>query len=218
MNRAPAAPRYGALAVLVLGYAVLVHFTNSNANAKPLGVVLASAPPLMFGLGVAWRSSYRLPALALAALLAGLIFSHWRILESKYPLVYLLEDVGVYTLLSVSFARSLVHPRVPLCTYWADLVHGPLPALLVRYTRKATAAWAIFFVLIAATSLTLYALAPLPVWSAFSNFVTLPLVVLMFLGEYAVRRRVLPPAHRIGLWTSVRAYLDSSRPTRIAGQ
>jgi len=218
MSRAPGAPRYGSLALLAIGYAILVHYTNSNANAKPLGVVLASAPPLALGLALAWRSSYRLPALALAALLAGLILSHWRILQSKYPLVYLLEDVGVYALLSVTFARSLVRPRVPLCTYWADLVHGPLPAAVARYTRKTTAAWAIFFVLIGATSLTLYQLASLPVWSAFSNFVALPLVVLMFLGEYAVRRRVLPPAHRTGLWASVRVYLDSSRPTRTAGQ
>jgi uncharacterized membrane protein len=97
-------------------------------------------------------------------------------------------------------------------------VHGPLPPLVARYTRKATAAWAVFFALIAAASLALYVFAPLRVWSAFSYFVTFPLVVLMFIGEYAVRRRVLPPLHRSGLLDSVLVYMNSSRRTRIVGQ
>ena len=107
---------------------------------------------------------------------------------------------------------------MPLCTHWADLVHGPLPPLVARYTRKTTVAWAVFFALIAAASFTLYVFAPLRIWSAFSYFVTFPLVVLMFIGEYAVRRRVLPPLHRSGLWDSVLVYMNSSRRTRIAGQ
>jgi uncharacterized membrane protein len=60
--------------------------------------------------------------------------------------------------------------------------------------------------------------SPLRVWSAFSYFATFPLVVLMFVGEYVVRRRVLPPLHRSGLWDSVLVYLDSSRRTRVADQ
>lgn len=210
--------RYGWTAALVLGYALLAHYTNLNPSAKPLGAVLAIAPPLALGVGLAWRSGYRLVSLAIAALVAALIFSCWQILERNFPLVYLLEDVGFYGLLSVSFARSLVRGRVPLCTYWADLVHGPLPALVARYTRKTTAAWALFFALIGAASLALYLYSPLRVWSAFSYFLTFPLVVLMFIGEYAVRRRVLPPLHRTSLLDSVLVYLDSSRRTRIVGQ
>jgi uncharacterized membrane protein len=213
-----AAQRYGAIAVLVIGYAMLAHYTNLNPSRKPLGAVLAIAPPLALGLALAWRSAYRLISIALTALVAALIFSHWQILESNYPLVYLLEEVGLYSLMSITFARSLAHGRIPLCTYWADLVQGPLPTIVARYTRKTTAAWALFFALIAAVSLALYQWEPLRVWSAFSNFVTLPLVVLMFIGEYAVRRRVLPPPHRTGLWDSVRAYLDSSRHTTIVRQ
>jgi uncharacterized membrane protein len=144
--------------------------------------------------------------------------SCWPILERNFSLLYLLEDLGFYGVLSVTFARSLVGGRVPLCTYWADLVHGPLPAPVARYTRNTTAAWAVFFALVGAASLALYVYAPLRVWSAFSYFVTLPLVVLMFVGEYAVRRRVLPPLHRSGLLDSVLVYLNSSRRTRIVGQ
>jgi uncharacterized membrane protein len=212
------AQRYGWTAGLVIGYALLANYTNLNPSAKPLGAVLAIAPPLALGVGLAWRSSYRLISLASAALIAALIVLYWQVLERNFPLVYLLEDLGFYVLLSLTFARSLASGRVPLCTYWADLVHGPLPPVVARYTRNTTVAWAVFFALIAATSLALYVYAPLRVWSAFSYFVTFPLVVLMFVGEYAVRRRVLPPLHRSGLWDSVRVYLDSPRRTRVVGQ
>ena len=213
-----AAQRYGWPAALVVAYAILANYTNLNPAAKPLGALLAIVPPLALGVGLAWRSSYRLASLAIALLAPALIFSYWQVLESNFALVYLLEDLGFYGLLSATFARSLVGGRVPLCTYWADLVHGPLPALVERYTRKTTAAWALFFALIAATSLALYVFAPLRVWSVFSYFVTFPLVVLMFIGEYAIRRRVLPPLHRSGLMDSVRVYIKSSSRTGIVGQ
>jgi uncharacterized membrane protein len=212
------AQRYGWTAGLVIGYALLANYTNLNPSAKPLGAILAIAPPLALGVGLGWRSSYRLASLAGAALVATLIVIYWQVLERNFPLVYLLEDLGFYVLLSLTFARSLTSGRVPLCTYWADLVHGPLPPVVARYTRNTTVAWAVFFALIATTSLALYVYAPLRVWSTFSYFVTFPLVVLMFIGEYAVRRRVLPPLHRSGLWDSVLVYLDSSRRTRIVGQ
>jgi uncharacterized membrane protein len=219
VTRREAAARYGWIALVLTGYAVLAHYSNSNASAKPLGAVLAIAPPLALGFGLAWRSAFRPVALALAALAATLIYTHWQILERNYALVYLLEEVGFYALLSLTFACSLARGRIPLCTYWADRLHGPLPASVARYTRNTTAAWALFFAVIAAASFALYQWSPLRVWSAFSNFATLPLVALMFIGEYAVRRRVLPPAHRTGLLASVRVCLDSSsRHTRAARQ
>jgi uncharacterized membrane protein len=216
--RTRSAQRYGWVAVSVIGYAVLAHYTNLNPRARPLGALLAIAPPLALAFALAWRSASRVLSIALVALVAVFIFSHWQILESNYPLLYLLQEVGVYALMSITFARSLARGRMPLCTHWASLAQGPLPAVVARYTRKTTAAWALFFALIAAVSLALYQWSPRGVWSAFSNFVTLPLVVLMFIGEYAVRRRVLPPTHRTGLWDSVRVYLDSSRHTTIVRQ
>jgi len=213
-----ASRRYAWIAVLIAGYATLAHYTNSNPRAKSLGAVMAIAPPLAVALGFAWRSAYRLPALVAAALVAVLLASHWRIIEGNFPLVYLCEECGVYALLSFTFARTLFDGRVPLCTYWANLVHGPLPAAVARYTRSATAAWALFFALITCASLVLYQYAPLRVWSAFSNFFTIPLVVLMFIGEYAVRRKRLPLEHRTGLLESVRVYLDAARHATTQGQ
>jgi uncharacterized membrane protein len=218
ISRQRPARRYGWIAVLVIGYAVLAHVSNSTPGAKPLGAALAIAPPLALGLGIAWRSPYRLFAMLLIGLLTVLIWTQWQLLERNYSLLYLLEDAGLYALLSIAFARSLGRNHVPLCTSWAALVHRPLPDSIARYTRKATAAWALFFALIATVSLVLYLCAPLRIWSAFSNFATLPLVGMMFIGEYTVRRRALPAAQRTGLWASVRVYLDSARPKRIVRQ
>lgn len=211
IRRAWAGRRYIWITACIVGYATLAHYSNSNPRGKNLGVVLAAAPPLALALAFAWRSSYRLAALLAGALAAFLLATYWRTAQSIYPRVYLLQDCGVYALLGFTFARTLLPGRTPLCTQWAIVVHGALPAQVARYTRSTTAAWALFFAVITLTSLVLFQFAPLTLWSAFVNFVTLPLVVLMFVGEYAVRRRTLPPAHRTGLLQSVRVYFNSSR-------
>jgi uncharacterized membrane protein len=210
--------RYAWIAVLIAAYATLAHYSNLNPRAKNLGAVLALAPPLTVAVGFAWRSAYRLASLAVAALVAALLAYHWRIIEGNFPLLYLCEECGVYALLCYTFARTLFEGRVPLCTYWANLLHGPLPAAVARYTRNTTAAWAVFFALMSCASLALYQYAPLRVWSAFSNFFTTPLVMLMFIGEYAVRCKLLPSEHRTGLLESVRVYLDGARRPTTQGR
>jgi uncharacterized membrane protein len=210
--------RYGWIVLLLGGYAALVHYSNAHPDTKPLGAVLAVAPLLALALGLAWRCAYRLAAVTLALPLGALVYSRWQTLESNYSLMYLLEDLALYGLLGITFARSLLRNHVPLCTYWATLVHGPLPPVVERYTRTVTAVWAVFFALIGATSAVLYAWAPLQVWSAFANFVTLPLIALMFLSEYLVRRKILPPSHQTGLLRSVRVFLDASRAARMVRQ
>jgi uncharacterized membrane protein len=80
----------------------------------------------------------------------------------------------------------------------------------VLYTRRVTAAWALFFVLITAATISLFAFAPLRTWSLFANFCVPPLIGLMFAVEYAVRRRALPQAPRRGILAAVRVYFASS--------
>jgi uncharacterized membrane protein len=77
----------------------------------------------------------------------------------------------------------------------------------VLYTRRVTAAWAVFFFTVAAVSILLFLFAPLRVWSIYINFCVLPLVGAMFVAEYLVRRRVLPQVRRAGLLATVRVYL-----------
>jgi uncharacterized membrane protein len=68
-------------------------------------------------------------------------------------------------------------------------------------------AWVIFFAAIIIISSLLFFLAPLAVWSIFVNFLTLPLVALMFIAEFMLRRRLLlgiPSGH---IFDAVRAYM-----------
>jgi uncharacterized membrane protein len=131
---------------------------------------------------------------------------YWPVLEKNFSVVYLLQEGGFYGLMAASFGVSLLGRREALCTQLADKVHGPLTPQEVRYTRRVTAAWALFFILITAATVGLFFFAPLRIWSLFANFCVLPLIGLMFVAEYAVRRRALPQVPRRGILAAVRVY------------
>jgi uncharacterized membrane protein len=193
----------------IAAYASLSHYCNTVEGTHALGAAVAIAPPLMIGGLLLRRWARPLIAPALAAL-ALLLFTYWHLLESKFYWVCLLQDCALYGLLSLSFGGSLRPGATALCTALADKVHGPLTPREVHYSRRVTAAWGLFFAAIVAITVVLFAAAPLRVWSLFTNFCILPLVALMFIAEYAVRRRVLPPAERGRIVATVRTFLSGS--------
>jgi uncharacterized membrane protein len=71
----------------------------------------------------------------------------------------------------------------------------------------------LFFAAMALVSTLLFFLAPLTAWSIFDNFLTLPLVGLMFIAEYRVRRQALPDMEHSHILDSVRAFRNTlARP------
>lgn len=202
--------QYAAAPACIALYAALCHYTNSASGAHSLGVALALAPVSAIAAILAWRRTR--PVITLCLLLSAglLVYAAWPVLEKNFPWGYLMQDCGLYGLLCATFGRSLLASRTPLCTLLADKVHGPLSPAELRYTRHVTAAWTLFFALIALLTLVLFFTVPLPVWSFFSNFCALPLVLLMFVAEYAVRRRVLPQTTRAGLLATMRVYFAGS--------
>ena len=199
-----------AIVVFLIAYAALSHYGNSVAKTRDLGVVLALAPVLMIGLLLVWRAMPHWAVLPTAAGTALLLHHYWPLLEKNFPLVYLLQESGFYSLMAVSFGQSLLGHRVALCTQLADKLHGPLSPQEVLYTRRVTAVWALFFALITAATFGLYCFAPLPIWSLFANFCVIPLMGLLFVAEYAVRRRALPQVQRRGILAAVQVYFASS--------
>jgi uncharacterized membrane protein len=167
------------------------------------------APPLGFGLSLLWRSARPWIAGPLTVAAAVLLYDCWPQLEKKFSMVYLMQECGMYGLLAFGFGRSLGSGHTALCTRVADRLHGPLTPQELRYTRQITAAWAIFFGVLAVSILAFYMFAPRAVWSLFVNFIALPLVGLMFIVEYAVRRRLLPDSERRGVLATVRVFLSS---------
>jgi uncharacterized membrane protein len=198
------------IATAVIAYAVLAHRSNAIPGNGTLGAILAIAPLWLAAVILAWRSDHRWAGLAACGLGALIAYAGWDSLRSHYAWLYLIQQVGAYGLLGLSFGRSLGRGRVPLCTRFATLVHGPLAAAATRYTRSVTVAWTLFFAAMSSALLLLYVVAPLAVWSAFANFCAAPLVGLMFIGEYLVRHRVLPDMQHASILDTVRAVISGT--------
>lgn len=194
----------------VIAYAVLAHYSNAVPGHEDLGAVLAIAPVWIAALILAWRSHHRALSLLACALALALALVEWKNLRGHFTWLYLIQQVGTYGLLGLSFGRSLAAGHVPLCTRFATLAHGSLSADAVRYTRSVTLAWTVFFCAMSAAVLIVYFAAPLRVWSVFTNFCTAPLVGLMFIGEYLVRLRVLPDMQHASILGTVRASMRGS--------
>lgn len=200
-----------AVVVAIIAYSGLSHYSNSHAQARDLATGLALAPMLALGAVLAWRSLGAVLAVLSAVLTAFLLFEFWPGLTRNFSVLYFVQQFGFYLLMALSFGITLIAPRVPMCTMMADKIHGPLTPQELRYTRQVTVAWTLFFVLNMLATWLLFQFAPLKVWSIFVNFASLPLLALMFLGEYLVRRQVLPQVQGGGIIATLRVYFAASR-------
>ena len=203
------AARIGVVAVGIAAYALLVHYVNASGQVSALGAALVMMPVLAAGLALARSPASRGAGLFLL-LAAGLVaWRAWPQLERHSALLFWLQDVGLMLFLLAGFGRTLRAGCKPLCVQFAELMHGPLSPAHAAYARQVTLAWTLFFATMAIVSSLLFFLAPLAVWSAFVNFLTLPLVALMFVAEFLVRRRVLAETSGAPL-DALRAYLNRS--------
>lgn len=193
---------------LIAAYAGLSHYCNRGGHAA-FGACLALAPFVILGASLLRRVRHPLLALASGIAAAVVLVEAWPLLERNFSLIYLFQECGLYGLLAVGFARSLMAGETPLCTRLADQLHGPLTPAEMRYTRLVTFAWSLLLAAITTITLGLYLLAPIAAWSAFDNFVVFPLIAISFIVEHAVRRHVLPKADRGGILATVRIFLAS---------
>lgn len=202
--------RWLGIAALLIGYPLLAHYTNESTQGGKLGAVVAIVPVLLIALALAWRSPRRLVMLSGLALACAALGAAWPMLESHFGLVYWLQHVGMQLILLMTFGRTLIAGRKPLCTRFAETMHGSLSPRHETYARHVTVAWVVFFAAMAVASSLLFFLAPLAVWSVFANFLTLPLVALMFIAEYCVRRSVLPEIKHTHILDALRAFRNAS--------
>lgn len=198
------------IAALVIAYSLLAHYSNNPARDPALGAAVSLAPALLIVVLLAWRSTHRFVMLGLVAVACVLALAAWPQLKSHFGLIYWLQNVGLYLILFATFGRTLLAGQQPLCTRFSEALYGPASPLHVRYTGQVTVAWTLFFASMMAISTLLFFLAPIEVWSIFANFLTLPLVALMFIIEYAIRRRVLPDTGHMRFFDAVRAFRDDA--------
>ncbi len=197
-----------------VGYAMLSHRASASPAPDLLDALVTIIPLLGLALVMAWRSAQRKLMLSLCLLACAILFliSGW--LVAHYKWVFLLQHAGIYALLCLAFGRTLQGGKIPMVSQFAQIVHGILSPALIRYTRAATWAWTFYFGGVTTLSLALFWLAPVHIWSAFANLLNMPLLALMFAGEYAVRCYRLPAADRAGPIEAIRAYRQASSNAR----
>ncbi|MDB5761931.1 MAG: hypothetical protein JWQ21_926 [Herminiimonas sp.] len=195
-----------AIIALVAGYALLAHYTNTAARTETLGTLLALAPIVLTALSMARHSRHRLPMLAMLGIGCAALLMAWTTIAHHFARIYWLEHAGSQLVLCLVFGRTLSGGREPMCTRFARSIHGSLTPEIEHYTRQVTAAWVLFFGSMAAVSTILFFAAPLAAWSAFANFLTAPLIGLMFVAEYLVRRRLHPHTKHAHILDAIKVF------------
>jgi uncharacterized membrane protein len=195
------------IAAVLIGFAGLSYYSDSTPDAPNLAAALSLAPVVVIGLALAWRWTRPLITVLIFALTCALLHRYWDFIRSNYQWSNLIQQAGVYGLVALTFARSLAAGQTPLCTQLAEKLHGPATPAEVAYTRRATAAWAAFYLVLSLAIVALFFGTSQRVWSLFVNFVTFGLIALMFFVEHAIRLKVVPRRHRGGTLTALRQFL-----------
>lgn len=200
------------IAIIIVIYALLVHRVNASGQASALGAVLVLAPMLLLALTFAKKTASRMVGLGVLLIFFAGSWLAWSLIKQHTGFIFWLQDISLMLLLMMTFGRTLLHGRKPLCVHFAEMINGEaLSAQHARYAHKVTVAWVIFFAMMIVISSVLYFVTPLTTWSFFVNFLTLPLVALMFIAEFIVRRRVLTDLpSREHMFDAVRAYVKHS--------
>ncbi len=189
-------------------YLILLHFFISKNETDILTLLSVFSPLLLASVWVLFRSiSVKVWPLAGALLvLAGFYLS----MEGNARVGLLAVNGAFHALLNLSalllFGRTLMSGGEALITQIARHISGELPEEIVRYTRRITIAWCWFFVMQVSVSIFLYLFSSVVTWSFFINVLDLPLVLLMFAGEYSYRRLRYPDHPRISVAKVIEIY------------
>lgn len=203
----PGALRGAAVAGLVFCWMVAAHWGSDTLGNPNLRLALAVSPLIVAGAMIFVTHAGRWWAWALAVLLAGGLWTLWPVLRINVPLVYYLQHLGTHLALAVMFGRTLMGPGDALITRMSRFILGEhLSERNIRYTRKLTGVWTLFFLVNALASTVLFVWAPVQWWSVYANLLTGPLIGSIFLIEHLVRRRLLPPHERPSFKAIVLAY------------
>ncbi|MGE0797337.1 MAG: hypothetical protein AB7G13_07110 [Lautropia sp.] len=206
-------PALGFALLLAAGFALfaVIHRQLSTAGGQAPALLIAIAwlagCALMAGFGAGRPVATLL--LTAAALVA--VGAHWGWLVGRVDYVYLAQHAGSHALLGAWFGATLLGARRgrgdPLITRLATRVHGPLPPAIRRYTGAVTVMWTGYFALMALASCLLFAFGSLAAWSTLANLLTLPIIIALFIAEYAVRLRRHPDFEHVSILAGIRAFM-----------
>ena len=199
----------------VAGYALFAHTlsTLTHISALPSSFAIASFAiiPLAIvplALALAFKPALRKWS-ALLLMGATVIACHpqWRQWSAQHlAWIYFAQDSALNAGLALLFGSTLRRGETPLCSRIALLLQPQSSVQALRYTRAVTWAWTAFFGAVVAISTALFFCAAHVTWSTFANLLYWPLLIAMFVIEYAVRALVLPRDQRAGFFATIRAF------------
>lgn len=195
--------------LLLVSYFAFAHIALTSDGGQQWAALIAIIPIAVWWLKALFAkdaSNLRRGAILLIGLVvAGLGWWFWSRWVGYAEWVFLLQSVGSMLLMAGVFGVSLTMKEGDWVTRMATVIHGDsLPPDIARYTRSVTVAWTTFFLLMAATSMALFAWGQREWWSAFINIFSWPLVATAFLVEYGVRKILHPDFEHVSFSTTVR--------------
>jgi uncharacterized membrane protein len=204
------------LAVALIGYPIAMHVLLTSQQWPATTLVMSLLPLAVAPMGLFKTGHLKLGVLSVA-LSAVLLWLFWNTLLNRQDWIYLMQNVGMQTMMAWIFGRTLLPPHEALISQIARHIHGAdfTPAI-AAYTRQATWAWVFFFVAMVVISVVLFAAAPLSAWSFFVNVLYLPLLALMFVLEYAARRYCLRNIEHLSIIKGISLYWE--KRTSAAGK
>ena len=190
----------------IIAYQVLVHLWVTGSAFDPLRGALVLSPMLALGCWLLLRSANRAAWLAMVAGAAGATFLLAHGTGFGMAAMYGVPHAAAYVFLLWLFGRTLLRGGEALITRLARHTHGSLSPQMVRYTRRLTLAWCVFFVAQLAASALLLRFASFESWSLFINVLNFPLLGLMFAGDYVYRVIRYRDSPQASIVTAVQAY------------
>ena len=195
-----------AVGLIGVAYVAGSHWLMTRAPASNWNAVVVIGPMLALLALYAWQRGLRLLAGAGLLALAALGLQAWRGGGVAPATLYVAQHVSIHAVLAVVFALTLRPGNEALITALARRVHGHLTPAMAAYSRKVTIVWALYFVIMAALSIALYAFAPFDAWAALANLATPVAAALLFVAEYGIRYWLHPEFERATLGDAINAY------------
>jgi uncharacterized membrane protein len=182
---------------LAVGLASLAYPLAALLLARPLGpaavtIAMAAVLLLRFVLGIGRRTP---AAMSVAGLLvaAALLVATW----INETLALRLYPALMNAAMLAAFLHTLWRPP-SMIERFARLVEPDLPPEGVRYTRRVTGAWCVFFVVNGAIALWTALAASDEVWALYNGLIAYLLMGALAGGELLVRARVKRAANAGG--------------------
>ncbi|MGZ5261287.1 MAG: hypothetical protein ACXWC0_27025 [Burkholderiales bacterium] len=196
-----------------IAYQVLVHSVLVEGTSSAARLALALIPLLALGCWVAKRARKKLLWTLAICAVAVATYAIERRDGVGLPAMNALTHTAINLLMLWIFGRTLLRGREPLITGFARRIHGGLAPDIEAYTRRVTVMWCIFFTGQIVVSAALFVFASLDTWSVFVNVLSLPLVALMFVCEYAYRVIRFRDHEHVSILKGIQVFADEHSPS-----